>query len=84
MFKLCCMFVIVTVIAARDNDYSEYFDEVFTNPSADKALSDIELLESISTTTERPSVTMMNATSTTKTSVPTTTQAPEIIETESK
>jgi hypothetical protein len=78
------MFVIVTAIAARDNDYSEYLDEVFTNPSVDKALSDLELLESISTTTERPSVTMMNATSTTKTSAPTTTPPLEIIETESK
>jgi hypothetical protein len=49
MFKLCCIFFVVTAIAVGDIEYSDYFDEVFTSPSSND-LTDLELLESLRTT----------------------------------
>lgn len=75
MFKLCCVFVFMTAIAARNGDYDDYLDEVFTNPSKEE----FDLVIPSSTTTIK-AVELITTTVLPETLLPiTTTALPEAL-----
>lgn len=69
MFKLCCVVVFMTAIAARDGDYPDY-DDVFATSSD---LTDLELLDQLSAATTMESATTATTLPTTTVALPTTT-----------